>query len=700
MRATLLVSSLFVAAATFAATSGAGTALAQRPVMERVRPTAGPPGTRIQLVGRHLGYQSRVFLGDVELPVLERLPNRWTLEIPPGARSGQLLLRTAQGAYAGPAFRVSAARSNPSISGLEPDAAAPGAEVTIVGQSFSARIGDNRVTLAGRPVVVRAATPTALHVILPIEASSGTFEVRVAGSLEAAESPPFAVTVGTAITSVEPVRAPPGSEVTLRGTGFSDRSRDNSVSFAGRRVRVVRATPTALTVRLPRRTVGSGRFALSVRSGGEALSPEFEVAEPVAIAGFTPTAGPPGTDVTITGSGFGRDVRQVAVTLGGASVRVRRVTPEQVVVTTAAGAPTGPLTVTVGGLAATSREAFDTRSSLRVDELQPDHGVVGSQVTLRGQGFAPRAVDNVVTLGGVRLEVIAASPDGLRVRIAEAPSGPFEVRAHGDIARSPQPFVVVRPPVVASFVPDQGPPGTRVTLTGSGFGTSTRAVTATLGRQRLAIVSVRDGELVVEIPRGARSGTIEVRVGTQGTARTAAPFVVGRRLRVGELSPDRAMVGAELVIRGEGFPQGEFQATFTGPSRPIRVRRESPVELRVVVPAGATTGPVELILPTGARQNLGTFTLLATPEGVDITSVDPECAYAGCPAILRGYGFDSRSRSNRVEFRGAAIPVRRSTSTTLEITLPDNPGNGVFTVDVRRAGRGTSPPFYVQPRPR
>ena len=688
MRA-LLLTSLFLANV-FAVSP----ALAQRPVMERVTPSAGPPGTRVQIIGRHLGYRSQVFLGDVELPVHQRLPNRWTVEIPSGAPSGPILLRTNEGSYAGPFFRVTAARPAPAITGLEPAAAPPGSEVAILGQNFSARLGDNDVTLAGRRVVVRSATPTALRVILPSDATSGTFTVQVDGSLVPAESPRFEVTVGTSITAIEPPRAPPGAEVTLRGTGFSGRDRDNRVTLAGRRVRVVGATETALTVRLPRRAA-SGRFELDVRGGGHAVSPPFMVAEALEVSGFTPTAGPPGTEVTLQGEGFGRDVRQVVVTLGGRAARVRSVSPEAIVVVIPDGA-SGPFEVTVAGVAVTSRESFGLLGALRVESFSPTSGAAGSLVTLRGQGFAPVAAQNLVTLGGVRQDVISASPRGLRVRIVRAASGPFEVRANGAVARSSQPFLVQTPPAITAFSPTQGPPGTEVTLTGSGFGDSARLVRVTLGRRRLPVVSVRDDRLVVTIPRRARSGRIEVEVGTQGGAASATVFTVGDRVRVGDLEPREAMIGAQLTVRGEGFPQGTYQVAFTGPRRAIRADRESPVAITVVVPNGARTGPVDLVFPDGRRQSLGSLTVTETPAGVGITSVAPECAEPGCPAVLRGYGFDPRARNDRVTFRGQPVVVRSATATALTIVLPDAPGNGRFSVSVRGRGEGTSPPFYVQ----
>ncbi|NIR39715.1 MAG: hypothetical protein GWN73_29125, partial [Actinobacteria bacterium] len=69
-------------------------------------------------------------------------------------------------------------------------------EVTLVGANFSTRLSDNHVTLAGEPVVVRSATPSELRVLLPSDAETGTFEVRVDGAAAAATSARFEVTVG------------------------------------------------------------------------------------------------------------------------------------------------------------------------------------------------------------------------------------------------------------------------------------------------------------------------------------------------------------------------------------------------------------------------------------------------------------------------------------------------------------------------
>ena len=49
-----------------------GGAAAQRPVIERIQPTSGPPGTRVQIVGR--GFSGTVLVGGEEAAVVQRLP--------------------------------------------------------------------------------------------------------------------------------------------------------------------------------------------------------------------------------------------------------------------------------------------------------------------------------------------------------------------------------------------------------------------------------------------------------------------------------------------------------------------------------------------------------------------------------------------------------------------------------------------------
>lgn len=94
------------------------------------------------------------------------------------------------------------------------------------------------------------------------------------------------------------------------------------------------------------------------RSCGEAVTP------PPSIAGFSPTSGPIGTQVTITGSGF---TGATDVTFNGLSVGPGNFALDsdaQITTTVPAGATTGPISVTTPGGTATSSSYFTVASGV------------------------------------------------------------------------------------------------------------------------------------------------------------------------------------------------------------------------------------------------------------------------------------------------------------------------------------------------
>src|SRR5688500_826102 len=104
------------------------------PVVERLEPTSGPPGSTVIVVGRHFDDQQTLWLGETQLEVVTRLPNRWTVRIPEGARSATLDVRVARGTVLGPRFRVSEAAPAPIVASFEPAGGVPGTEVILRGE--------------------------------------------------------------------------------------------------------------------------------------------------------------------------------------------------------------------------------------------------------------------------------------------------------------------------------------------------------------------------------------------------------------------------------------------------------------------------------------------------------------------------------------------------------------------------------------
>jgi len=680
------------------------------PVIERIEPTSGPPGTSVTLIGRAMDAQTQIFIGALPCTITARTPNRWSFTIPPNATTGPISVRNAVGgSTTNPLFRITAAAAAPVIERVEPPTGAPGLEVVIRGQNFSPRLTDNVVTLADRPVVVRTATPFDLHVTIPDGAVTGAFKVRVAGAGEAVSAQPFTVTTGTGVVDFQPRLGPPTTRVVITGTGFSATSSQNRVFINNVPVRVERSTPTQLNVVIPA-NAATGPLLVDVRNGGRTQTPApFVIQYPPTITGVEPLAAPPGRQITIRGTNFGTDVRAVDVRFGAPTVgtatgvaqpaTVRAVTPTAITVEVPAGAPLrGRFNVNVAGLGpAQSAQEFTRLALVAVSDFQPRSGPTGTLVRISGAGFSTALNDDVVTLQGTRCEVTAATATELSVRVPmAAQSGLFEVTvANNGAARALAAFVVTRPPTIAGFAPARLTVTQDVTVNGTGFGTVPSLVEVSVNGRPLQLLTLTETQLTAKVPVGVASGRVSVLVRMQGSALAATDLVVDALLAVSSFTPQSGYPGTAVAIRGDGFLPGSvvlFNGTVATPTA------QSATSISVTVPTGATTGAISVRTADGrVIPASGLFTVTNPPTGVGITGLEPVCTRPGCTIILRGYGFALRNNQNRVFFGTFPARVMNSTTTALTVALPRQPGTNTFRVDVRNAGTATSAPFTITP---
>jgi hypothetical protein len=690
-----------LAVAVCALAGGPASASAQAiPLIESIDPTSGPPGTQVTVVGRNFDAQTQVFLGNVPLEIVSRSPARWVVRIPQGAQTAQLYVRNATGpSTVNPTFRITAPPAAPVVERLEPPSGPPGTELAIRGQNFSARIPDNVVLLGDRPLVVRSATPFDLRVLVPEGAATGPVTVRVAGAGEARSAQPFTVTAATGITDFQPRIGPPGTRVTLTGTGFSPTKTFNRVFMNNLPVRVETASATRLEVSIPA-AAATGPLTVDVRGGARMDTPgPFVVALPPTIIAVEPPAAPPGREVVVRGTNFGGDVRAVDLRLGGTPLVVRAVTPTAITAVLPADLPaqSARLNLNVGGLGpAQSPSDFAVLAPLVITGFSPASGPAGTQVTLTGTGFGARPQDVAATISGARCEVVSVAPTQLVLRVPGAQSGPLEVTVAGSgTVRTQTPFVVTRPPFVAGFEPARVTVGGTVRIRGTGFGTQPALVDVTVGGARVEVVALTDTEITARIPAGTPSGPVSVTVRLQGSSSTSTALTVDAPLAVTGFSPAEGMVGATVTVRGEGFGPGVVVLFGNAPATPSAL---VPTELRVAVPAGATSGPLTVRTPDGRTAASATpFTVQAPPAGVGITAVRATCTRPGCQVTLVGHGFSPRAQWNRVFFGTAPVRVSAARATELVVDLPARPGTATFRVDVRRVGAAESAPFTVTP---
>lgn len=668
------------------------------PVVERLEPTSGPPGTTVQIIGRFFRSDQVVLLDDVEMPVTTRLPNRVTVTIPSGAATGHVRIRLADGTIVnGPELRVLAAQPPPVVTSIDPAHAPPGAEVRIVGDHFSARLTENTVTLGGLPVVVRTATPTELAVIVPSGASTGAFTITVAGAGQTT-SAALTVDVGVQITSFEPAVASPGTRITVHGTGFAARAAGNRLFVNGTSARIVGASATELTFDVPAAAT-SGTLLVDVRGAGRAYSETALTILPVpTVAAMEPSSGVIGAEVHIHGTNFGTDIRQVVVTMHGTALTLRNVSDTEITVAIPAGATSDHVSVAIHGLPAVlSRDAFEVLVPVAVASFSPEQGGPGTEVTIVGTGFSTTAAHDRVTLAGLPCPIVSATATELHVRIPNASSGPLSVEVHhAGSATTSRPFVVTNPPTVTSFEPSSGPVGTIVHVHGTQFGETAGIVTVTFGGTAAAIQSITSTQIDVLVPQGATTGRIGVTVRLQGVGTSSSDFRVLLPMSVSAVDPTSAFPGQTVLVRGVGLAAEGLSVTFTGARHPATITARTTSEMRVVVPADAQTGPLTVHGDDG-RTAATPFTLAPTPSGVGVTEVVPACTHVGCAVVVRGYGFAARASGDTVTIAGQRARVRRGTAYELELTIPARvpPGSTPIHIDVRGTGAVDSPPLTI-----
>jgi uncharacterized repeat protein (TIGR03803 family) len=142
-----------------------------------------------------------------------------------------------------------------------------------------------------------------------------------------------------------------GQTVEILGQGFSSAT---SVMFGSGSANFTVVSDTYLTATVP--SSGTSGPVTVTTSGGTLTSKQTFKVIPV-LSSFSPTSGPVGTQVTITGSGF---IGAKTVTFGGAKATVFTVKSDgtQITATVPTGAVTGKIKVTTAGGSATSSQTF------------------------------------------------------------------------------------------------------------------------------------------------------------------------------------------------------------------------------------------------------------------------------------------------------------------------------------------------------
>ena len=247
----------------------------------------------------------------------------------------------------------------------------------------------------------------------------------------------FAVVVlPPTITDFTPSAAGVRSSISIAGTNLLGAT---AVRFNGKKARgFTVVSSTQITVGVP---VGAttGKITVTTAGGTAASGLDFVVVPTPTITLFTPATGGAGTEVAITGTGFGG---ATALLFSGASTPFTVVSPTQIVAAVPPGVSSGRIVVsTPGGTA--SRSRFRVIPIPTITSVTPQAGGTGTKVKIKGMHFSNATA---VTFNGSPAAFTVTNSSLIKATIpAGVTTGQLTVTTPGGSATSNLGVVLVTP---------------------------------------------------------------------------------------------------------------------------------------------------------------------------------------------------------------------------------------------------------------
>jgi hypothetical protein len=486
----------------------------------------------------------------------------------------------------------------PFVSDFHPQTGSDGTQVILNGEHFT---GVTNVSFNGQSGtgLDTSAGDLTLKVNAPTGVTSGPLTVKSPQGTFTTSSNFFATPT---MTIFSPTTGRAGTNVTVNGTNFLGTL---GVLFNGTPAIITATNNSSLQVVVP---VGATTGPIRVNTpGGSATNGVSFVVQPT-IAGFFPGFGPMGTSVTITGANF--NVGTPTVKFNGVTAPTPTGVTFSQLTTTVPTTTSGPITVMTTDGTNVSADNFYLPAS--IVSFSPTNSVPGTAVAVIGINFTNASGVSFNGTPAASFHVTNNTSLGAVVPGA-VPTGPISVTTPAGTFTSSGLFYGA--PVISSFAPTHGLPGTNVTLFGTNF---LGATSVGFNGSNAVIVSVANGQLTATVPFGATTGPISV-TAPAGTAISSSNFALDYKsdLMVTLTAlPNPIVVSNNLVYT--------IALANQGPQDAPNVQLTNTLPASVVLKAATTT---QGTLTTNSNPILGSLGLLPNGGTAYITlTVAPQTA--------------------------------------------------------------------------
>ncbi|ADB36389.1 IPT/TIG domain-containing protein [Spirosoma linguale] len=484
----------------------------------------------------------------------------------------------------------------PIVTAITPANGLPGTQVVVTGDYLNEI---RRVRFNEIDAIINDSTAKKLTITIPKTVPRGpqAFIVETSAGVVINR---FVIAGTPQITSISPTKAKPGAELVILGKNFTDGTVSINGLVPDKALTTVK--DTEIRTIIPQ-SATSGRVQVQVFESLIATSTDtLKLFQPPFITHLLTQDGAAGEKLVIEG----RDFREIStVSIGNVSVPFRVISETQLEATVPALPASGRVSVSATGIGGTTTATDPFFFFLPPSNLtfSPARQLPGRPLTVSGNNLY-RITS--VSVSGIPVPITSRNEGiDLLIGIPEvAVSGPITVSSRAGSASAP--LVIVQKAVVSDILPLKARPGERVVIRGdfllnaSILFTGSTTPAADGGKKE-------DKERWVLVPTNAQTGPLRVTNETNDVI-TTAPFTVLRLISNIDFTPQSGKVGDQIVLTGQNMATVQEVRFSNGTSTPAAFVLEG-ANLRVTIPAGATTGQICLTNEAGTSCSSSNFTI-------------------------------------------------------------------------------------------
>jgi hypothetical protein len=251
-------------------------------------------------------------------------------------------------------------------------------------------------------------------------------------------------------------------------------------------------------------------------------------------------------------------------------------------------------------------------------------------------------------------------------------------------------------PVITSFSPEQGTPGTTVTISGRNFSDNMADIHVAFGVTSAEIISTSMTQVIVTVPEGASTGRISLNANRMSVPSdkdfTVIPPPPGPT--ISSFTPVSGPVGTTVTITGNNFSAILSENTVTLGDRSVPVASATPTALTITIPTGAVSGIITITVHGKSRSTVGQFQV--TQPVVPIIDIfAPVGGLIGSSVSLYGSNFSTEPGGNTVRFDGTEAEVTSATSSKITVNVPPGATTGRIYLTIKGRTVSTTMDFTV-----